>query len=116
MQRLNDHIQYLDKVTKTLKGHSDFKGCDCHHCKLGTWLYGEAALEVQLYDEEAQTLFKVLLERHEQFHKISNDVLQSHATGDATSAYRGMTEMHKLSNQLVSLLLQMDRQLKAIAA
>lgn len=117
MQRLNDHIQYLDKVTKTLKGHSDFAGCDCRHCQLGKWLYGEAMEEVQQYDEEVQALFQTLLERHELFHQVSNEALISHHAGDANTAYKSMTEMHKLSNQLVNLLLKIDRHAQqAVAA
>ncbi|MEN9502260.1 MAG: hypothetical protein RI964_1545 [Pseudomonadota bacterium] len=116
MQRLNDHIQYLDKVTKTIKGKADFHGSDCHCCKLGVWLDTEGKQEIEAYASGAAHLFDTLVTQHEQFHSISSDVLTLHSEGNTDSAYKSMTEMHKLSGQLVSLLLQIDRESRKVNA
>ena len=114
MQRLNDHIQYLDKVTKTIKGLMDFHGSDCHCCKLGMWLDTDGKQEINAYATGANHLFDTLVTQHEQFHVISSNVLEKHQQGDKDSAYKAMTEMHKLSGQLVSILLEIDRQSKLV--
>ena len=98
MQRLNDHIQYLDKVTKTIKGLMDSDGKQ----------------EINAYATGANHLFDTLVTQHEQFHVISSSVLEKHQQGDKDSAYKAMTEMHKLSGQLVSILLEIDRQSKLV--
>lgn len=115
MQRLNDHIQYLGRVTKTLNGKDDFLGTDCHSCKLGKWIDSTGREDVITHAPLAQELFDKLVERHEHFHTVSNDVLGKHQQGDSVSCYRSMTEMHKLSGQLVGLLLEMDRKVKVAA-
>ena len=115
MQRLNDHIQYLDKVTKTLKGTADFHGSDCHCCKLGMWLDNEGKQEIEEYATGASHLFGTLQEQHEKFHVLSNDVLQAHEQQDGDNSYKAMTEMHKVSGQLVSLLLEVDRQARIMS-
>jgi hypothetical protein len=109
MQRLNDHIQYLDKVTRTIKGKMEFAGTDCHCCKLGQWIYAEGREEVSLYAPAAMPLFEQLVEKHEYFHVISNTILAQFHAGDISQIHQEMTEVHKLSNQLVSILLDIDR-------
>ena len=47
-------------------------------------------------------------------YKGSSSVLEKHQQGDKDSAYKAMTEMHKLSGQLVSILLEIDRQSKLV--
>ena len=109
VQRLNDHIQYLDKVTKTLKGKTNFAGTDCRCCKLGQWIYTEGRKEISLYAPDAMPLFEQLIEKHEEFHVISGEILDQFNAGDISQIHQEMTQVHKLSNQLVSILLQIDR-------
>lgn len=115
IQRLNDHVQYLDKITQTVRGKAEFTGCDCHGCQLGKWLDGSGRDDVAAYSDDVE-MFDTLLTRHEQFHRISGEVLAAHAQGDSVGSYRSMTEMHKLSGQLVSLLLGLDRKSRLAAS
>lgn len=115
MQRLNDHIQYLSRVTKTLADKDDFHGTDCHSCKLGKWIDSSGREDVVAHAPHAEGLFERLVERHEYFHSVSNEVLAKHQVGDTVNCYRAMTEMHKVSGQLVSLLLDIDRKVKVAA-
>lgn len=116
MQRLNDHIQYLDKVTRTIKGKMEFAGTNCRCCKLGQWIYAEGREEVSLYAPAAMPLFVQLIEKHEEFHVISGKILEQFQTGDIGQIHQEMTEVHKLSNQLVSILLEIDRYSRQVAA
>ena len=109
MQRLNDHIQYLDKVTRTIKGKMEFAGTNCRCCKLGQWIYAEGREEISSYAPAAAPLFEQLIEKHEEFHVISNTILAQFHAGDISQIHQEMTEVHKLSSQLVSILLDIDR-------
>lgn len=109
MQRLNDHIQYMKRVSNTLKGKDNFQGTACTHCKLGLWLYSEGKADLAVDTEGGVHLFEALVEKHEHFHIVSNEVLEKHAAGDGINSYRAMTEMHKLEGELVSLLLTADQ-------
>ena len=116
VQRLNDHIQYLGKVTNTLKGQGNFQGTNCHQCKLGTWIDNEGTHAIAHASPALQQQFAELVEKHELFHDFSIEALVKHQSGDHLNSRRAMTEMHKLSGQLVNLLLSMDRQAHRQAA
>ena len=109
LQRMNDHVQYLSKIKATLNQRSDFKGTDCHHCALGKWLYAEGAAEAQALGADVHKLFEQLIEPHEKFHEASARALAHFAAGDELAQYRAITEMHQLSNQLIKMLLDLDR-------
>lgn len=109
LQRINDHVQYLNKIKATLNQRGDFQGTDCQHCALGQWLYGTGAQEVQTLGIDAQKLFEQLIEPHEKFHEASTRALIHFQAGDEIGQYRAMTEMHQLSNQLIKTLLDLDR-------
>ena len=108
-QRLNDHVQYLKKIQQTLEGKGEFQGSDYSECKLGKWLYNEGPAEASAIGAEARVLFDKLLEPHQQFHDISYEAIQKHTIGDASGAKSAVTEMHKLSNILISILLELDK-------
>lgn len=109
LQRINDHVQYLNKIKATLNQRGSFQGTDCHHCALGQWLYGNGAQEVQTLGIDAKKLFEQLIEPHEKFHEASARALSYFQAGDEIGQYRAMTEMHQLSNQLIKTLLDLDR-------
>jgi hypothetical protein len=113
VQRLNDHIQYLRRVTNTLKGEDDFRGCTCNQCKLGLWLYSEGREALEACTEDGEYLFTVLEEKHKRFHDVSHEALVRHAAGDYVNGYRSMTDMLRISRELVSLLLEADQQASA---
>lgn len=115
VQRLNDHVQYLDKVTKTIKGQMEFQGCDCHCCRLGHWLDHGGIEEINHFVPNSSTLISELLTKHEAFHEASNQALQFHEQGQEQQAYKTMTQVHTLSQQLVTLLLTIDRSAKLVA-
>lgn len=109
LQRMNDHVQYLNKIKATLNKNSDFQGTSCQQCALGKWLYGDGAQEAQAISADAHKLFEQLFEPHEQFHAASARALSYFAAGDELGQYRAMTEMHQLSNYLIKNLLDLDR-------
>jgi hypothetical protein len=106
--RMNDHVQYLGKLKATLEDKGDFQGCDHHSCKLGTWMDGESAEQARALGAEAQSVFDKLLEPHEQFHNASHEALAKKAVGDLQGMEASMTEMFRLSNVLVKLLMKLD--------
>ncbi|UOG92807.1 MAG: CZB domain-containing protein [Candidatus Thiothrix sulfatifontis] len=109
IQRLNDHIQYLRKVTNTLKGVDDFEGTACTECKLGQWLYHNGHEHLQNSAPDGSFLFEFLEKNHKRFHDSSDEALAQYRNGNAVGSYRAVTEMHKLSNEMVALLLKADR-------
>jgi hypothetical protein len=54
-------------------------------------------------------LFDSLLEPHQRFHDVSQEAVEKYALGDAAGAKSAVTEMHKLSNVLISILLELDK-------
>ena len=71
---------------------------------------------MSLYAPAAMPLFEQLIEKHEEFHVISGKILEQFQTGDIGQIHQEMTEVHKLSNQLVSILLEIDRYSRQVAA
>ncbi len=108
--RLNDHIQYLKKINRTLEGQDNFQGCVHTECKLGKWMYSEGLAEVAaLNNPHALQLFESIKKPHEQFHRISQDALAKHFAHDPTGAAQAVTEMHKLSATICNKLLELDK-------
>ncbi|MGD8587546.1 MAG: CZB domain-containing protein [Chromatiales bacterium] len=108
-QRLNDHVQYLKKIQQTLDGKGDFQGSPYQDCKLGKWLYSEGPEEAAAVGDEAKKLFDNLLEPHQRFHDVSHEAVRKHMEGDMDGAKTAVTEMHKLSNVLIGILLELDK-------
>ena len=108
LRRMNDHIQYLAKIKATLEEKGDFQGSDHHSCKLGQWLDNEGPEQSSAVGEDARAVFDQLHEPHERFHQASKVALERKAAGDSAGMEEAMTEMFKLSNTLVSMLMQLD--------
>ncbi len=108
IKRLNDHVQYLRKMKGRLDGLNQFEPCNCHQCALGGWLYGEGLAEVKPHGAVMEDLFQALFVPHERFHQSSDEALRCQTAGDELGTRRALTEMHQLSNTLVTLLLKMD--------
>lgn len=109
LQRLNDHVQYLNRIQRTLDGRGDFPGTDCHECALGHWLYGDGANEAAAVGDEAKQVFDGLLDPHERFHLASKRALDLQQSGDRSGSEQAITEMMKLSVVLVDNLIALDR-------
>jgi hypothetical protein len=108
--RINDHVQYLKKINRTLEGQDTFQGCTHTECKLGKWIYGEGEAEVvALENPRAKEIFEELKEPHEHFHQASADALAKQLAGDKDGAHQSMTEMHKLSSVVYQKLLDLDK-------
>lgn len=107
--RMNDHLQYLNRIKSTLDGRGDFRGCDHHSCKLGTWLDNDGPREVNEMGDEASAVFASLIEPHRQFHDASSQALLLREAGDQAGCEARLTEMHQLSTQLVNKLLYLDK-------
>ncbi|OQX15441.1 MAG: hypothetical protein BWK73_06785 [Thiothrix lacustris] len=112
VQRLNDHIQYLRKITNTLKGTDGFQGNAHTECQLGEWLYRDGHNDLNALPD-GNFLFEQLEEKHKRFHDFSDEALAQHQQGNQIGSYRAMTEVHKLSNEMVALLLKADRHSRA---
>ncbi len=109
LQRLNDHVQYLKKIDRTLKGEGDFEGTDHHACKLGQWMDTEGPGEVSaLQDSRAGEIFESLKEPHERFHQVSHRAIEKKKAGDEAGVKAAMTEMHVLSATISNKLLELD--------
>jgi hypothetical protein len=108
LKRLNDHVQYLRKMKGRLDGCNHFEPTTCRVCSLGGWLYGEGQREANEYGESMVSLFNALLVPHERFHQASDEALHCQEVGNEIGMRRAFTEMHQLSNTLVTILLQMD--------
>jgi hypothetical protein len=107
-QRLNDHIQYVRKIQKTLRGDGDFQGSDHQSCKLGQWLYGDGRKEAEAIGEDAVRKFEAILDPHQAFHDASAQALAAKASGDDATAQAKITEMDKLSVILIRELTALD--------
>ncbi|MBK1718189.1 CZB domain-containing protein [Thiocystis violacea] len=110
--RLNDHIQYLNKIQARLDGRGDFAGTDFHDCKLGKWLYGSGPEEAESAGPEAKALFDSLMAPHERFHQASHEAIAKQQAGDAAGSKAAVTEMLSLSVTLVDTLLALDKAAK----
>ncbi|MCU7845211.1 MAG: CZB domain-containing protein [Candidatus Thiodiazotropha sp. (ex Monitilora ramsayi)] len=108
LRRMNDHVQYLGKIKATLADKGDFQGTDHHSCKLGQWLDTEGPEQAAAISNEARAIFDSLLEPHEQFHSASHQALARKAAGDNEGMEQAMTEMFKLSVNLVDTLMKLD--------
>ena len=109
LQRLNDHILYLTKIKTTLDDKSDFCGTDFHLCKLGKWLYDEGKDQAAAVSDEMLAEFDKLFAPQQAFHQASASAITAHAEGNKKVEDSAFTEMHLLSNKLVTVLLEMDR-------
>ncbi|MFN4063039.1 hypothetical protein GO613_15905 [Azoarcus communis] len=109
LQRLNDHIRYLNNIEATLAGRGDFTGCPHTACKLGSWMHGTGMQEVATCGDDATNIFKQLFGPHEAFHEASHRALALKEKGDLEGAEQAVTEMHRLSFQLVNLLIELDK-------
>lgn len=108
--RINDHVQYLKKINRTLEGQDSFQGCSHTECKLGKWIYGDGETEIAaLNNPKAQELFEELKEPHQRFHQVSADALAKQQAGDPDGAQQSITEMHKLSTIIYNKLLELDK-------
>ncbi|MCK5901571.1 MAG: CZB domain-containing protein [Cocleimonas sp.] len=110
LRRLNDHTQYLNRVSDTLTGRSALETTNTSpcSCKLGSWLYGDGEKEILNYGSESVAVFHELYKEHKKFHTTSKQALQSHIEGDLSKKTIAFTQMHILSAKLISLLLKLD--------
>jgi hypothetical protein len=107
--RLNDHIQYLNRIKATLNGTSDFRGSGHHDCKLGKWIDSAGPAEASEAGPQARAVFDALAEPHRQFHEASAKALELSLAGRSAEAEAEITAMHRLSALLVDRLLELDR-------
>ncbi len=108
LMRMNDHLQYLNRLHATLGGRGDFRGSDHHDCKLGQWLYTKGRVESGEIGPDAQSLFDSIIEPHRLFHEASSQALEFKEAGNQAAAEEKLTEMHQLSGLLVEKLLKLD--------
>jgi hypothetical protein len=118
LRRVNDHLQYLNNINKTLANdhcfdeHENvecFKGTQDTDCNLGRWLYGEGAIEISaLENYEIEVIFRSLFEPHTRFHAISQEAIKRREAGDKAGAKALITEMKEISTLLTSKMLELE--------
>jgi hypothetical protein len=106
--RINDHMQYLRKISATLDGTGEFQGSSHHDCMLGRWINTTGPQECAEFGPAAVEVFKAIYDPHEAFHLASGRALAFRAAGREHDSARESTELHRLSNELVSKLLHLD--------
>lgn len=106
--RINDHLQYLRRIEKTLEGEGDFRGTSKESCKLGLWLYGEGRGQAEAIGPEAVKLLDDLVEPHKLFHEASARAIILKESGDEAGSRQAITEMMKLSVTLINILSALD--------
>lgn len=109
LQRLNDHILYLNKIKLTLDDTGEFCGSDYHLCELGRWLYGDGKEQSANISSKMLEKFEELFEPHKEFHESSSIAVEAHKNGNTKTKSTAFTKMHTLSNRLVNVLLELDR-------
>ena len=108
--RLNDHLQYLNQIERTLSGNGHFKGIAHTECELGRWIYGRGAQEITaLHSEQAQQVFESIKQPHENFHLLSHQAVARKQAGDEEGARAAFREMHRMSVTICSKLLELDK-------
>lgn len=107
--RMNDHLQYLNKIKATLDGKGEFRGSDHHSCKFGKWLDSDGPKEAGEIGTDAKSVFDSIIAPHQRFHEISHEALAAHDAGNKEQEVQKVTEMHQLSGKLVDSLLALDR-------
>ncbi|MEJ2620687.1 MAG: CZB domain-containing protein [Candidatus Thiodiazotropha sp.] len=108
LRRMNDHVQYLGKIKAALEDKGAFQGTDHHSCKLGLWLESNDSIASSAISREVRETFERLLDPHERFHHASKRALECKDAGDKSGMEDAMTEMFKLSNTLVTILVKLD--------
>lgn len=98
--RMNDHVQYLNRIKATLDGRGDFQGSDHHSCKLGKWLDGDGPAEASAIGPDGKATFDALIAPHQRFHEASSQALSLMSAGDLAGSEARVTEMHQLSAKL----------------
>jgi hypothetical protein len=109
LRRINDHLQYLNRVEATLEGRGDFRGTDHHNCKLGKWIDSEGPGEASSVGEAGAAMFESLKEPHRLFHEASDMALKLQEAGRRELSQQQFTRMYTLSRELVDNLLELDR-------
>lgn len=107
--RLNDHVQYMNKIKATLAGTGTFRGCDHHSCKLGRWIDGDGRKQAEALGPEILALFDSLHAPHVAYHAASKAALDLLAEGDTEGSARASGQMVQLSVQIIARLLEMDK-------
>jgi hypothetical protein len=107
--RINDHMQYLNRIEATLEGRGEFRGTDHSDCKLGKWMATDGPGEAAAVGADGAATFAELLEPHRLFHEASANALKHQEAGQRDLSQLEFTKMYSLSKDLVDHLLELDR-------
>ena len=106
-----EHLEWKRKLKSSLEdaGESS-EGLAISHkdCELGKWLYSRG---LQKYDH-----FPLILElesTHEELHSIAKNILQKRDSGDRTGARQEFSKMAPISDKVVALLMELEKQVAA---
>ena len=109
LSRLNEHLQYMGDVEKSLNGDCEFQGCEFNHCQLGQWLYGAGTEEVlSLKNNRALKMFNRLFDVHKKFHEAGDQALLQKRRGYSEISSQCLSDMQLFCSQLITILLALD--------
>lgn len=109
-QRVVDHSRWLDKVVDVLSGKikpSEVKLPDQHNCHLGKWYYGEGKEVIKRYSSEAQELYGMLEEPHNQVHQIGLAAVSFYENGDEEAAYSESMKLTGAARKIIYTFLKL---------
>ena len=103
-----DHLEWKRKLKSSLEdsGEAAEELAISHKdCELGKWLYSRG---LHKYDH-----FPLILElekTHEELHTIARNILQKRDSGDRPGAKQGFSKMAPISDKLIALLMELEKQ------
>src|SRR5690625_2872148 len=102
-----DHLLWKWNIYNLLLGVNDISYDDfTSHmdCRLGKWYYSDES--ISLKDHEA---FKKLEEPHKRVHEYANHAFEAHKKGDADKANEALQRLEQASDEVISLLKQLEQ-------
>jgi|GEM_PF-3573783 len=95
------HLQYLQNVERFLEGGPPPPLSAATDCALGRWIGEEGGASYG-----GEDWFKELVERHDSFHRTTEEAVRAYEGGDAASAKQKLDEVYPLFGRIEYLLLR----------
>ncbi len=106
-----DHLEWKGKLRSSLEdggNHSEGLAISHRDCDLGKWLY--------LHGLEKYDHFPLMVElerTHEELHSIAKNVIRMRDSGDRSGAKEEFGKMRPLSDKVIALLMELEKQVAA---
>lgn len=106
-----EHLEWKRKLKSSLEDAgeaSEWMAISHKDCELGKWLY---SCGLQKYDH-----FPLILElerTHEELHSIAKSILAKRDSGDRIGAKEEFSKMAPISEKVIALLMELEKQVAA---